>query len=454
MKKWASLIASILGAAVLGGCAGPAGRTAADETRDPYFRPKRVYSVNLNQAWDLTLKALNREGVPLEMVNRETGVVQTAYQNISPWERNKCDIRFSAEPQRRTYIYVRCRYEGRKEATEPFRDFTYTSPREAMRAEEELYRKLEPYILPFEGTAAASPEAPPPSVPRAAAPIVEKSASQPPAAPPPAPPPAARAEAAPPVSMAVPPKPEIREETIGAGAASPKLEPGSGAAAPGPPPAAAAAADPRPAPAAPPAKTEAVPPAARVAPPQTGVEKPGVPEFLVTVAPTNVRGGPSTRGKVLTVLPRGERVEKIGESGNWVRIRLPWGEDGWVFSDFLQSPSAAATAPLPKPSAGARSAQPRPPSAKIAPPKAPLVPPAVKAGEPAPRGAVAVKKPLFATKDITPMRGEPDAGGRVVLVLKKGRRVEKLAESGEFAQVRLPWGDTGWVPTRSLQSVP
>jgi uncharacterized protein YgiM (DUF1202 family) len=85
--------------------------------------------------------------------------------------------------------------------------------------------------------------------------------------------------------------------------------------------------------------------------------------------------------------------------------------------------------------------------------KAEVVPPQAKAGEPVKKSAEAARKSLFATKDITRMRAEPDAKSKVVLVLKKGRRVEKLAESGEFTRVRLPWGDTGWVLTRSLQPV-
>jgi uncharacterized protein YgiM (DUF1202 family) len=52
------------------------------------------------------------------------------------------------------------------------------------------------------------------------------------------------------------------------------------------------------------------------------------------------------------------------------------------------------------------------------------------------------------------MRAEPNSNSKAVLVLKKGRRVEKLEESGEFTKVRLSWGDSGWVLTRFLQAVP
>ena len=409
MEKRTLFIALILGVAILGGCAGPAGRPVSQEVQDSNFRPKRVYAVNLNQAWDLILKALNREGIPLEMVNRETGVIQTGYQNLSVWERNKCDIRFSPEPQGKTYIYVRCRYEGRKEATEPFRDFTFSSPREAMKAEEELYRKLEPYILPFEGTSVAQEEGPTK------------------------------------VSPSLAPAPE--PETAAAPAPPPKVEPKAEAAALAAPLAAGEVKSPPP----PALRVEAAPPMSMVSPPKSEIKEEAIAVPLVTVAPANVRMAPSTRSKVMTVLPPGERVEKIGESGNWTKIKLPSGEEAWVSSAFLQPSSAVGVAPVLEPQSGVSSLQPQTPAAMVPAAKAERIPPRAQAGEPAKKGEEGLKKSLFATKDITRMRAEPNSKSKVVLVLKKGRQVEKLAESGEFTKVKLSWGDMGWVLTQSLQ---
>jgi uncharacterized protein YgiM (DUF1202 family) len=399
MKKGPFLVILMLGLTVLGGCGGTTGRTVTQETQDPYFRPKRVYAVDMNQAWDLTLKAMNREGISLETVNQEMGVIRTDYQNLTAWERNKCDIRFSPEPQRKTYIYVRCRYEGRKEAAEPFKDFTYSSPREAMKAEEDLYRRLEPYILPFEktfmpqeesvGKAPAKPApaavVPPAATPKAETvsppppPVVVKRAPEPvPSSPAPAP----KAEAAAPQGPIPVEKPEIREETL---------------------------------------------------------SKP-----VMTAAATNVRLAPSTQSRIITVLPKGERVEKIGESGNWSKIKLPSGVDAWVFTDFLQPASAA---PSPVPSAPIVA----PPPVK---PEAPPPPPVAKAAQPAGKSVEGPTKGFFVTKEITRMRAEPNLKSKVVLVLKKGRKVEKLDESGEFVRVRLSWGDSGWVQKRFLEPAP
>lgn len=63
-------------------------------------------------------------------------------------------------------------------------------------------------------------------------------------------------------------------------------------------------------------------------------------------------------------------------------------------------------------------------------------------------------KLIFMTQEVTKMWAEPNSKSKVILVLKKGRNVEKLGESGEFTKVRLPWGDSGWVLTRFLQAVP
>ena len=431
MKKGTIFIALILGGIIFGGCVGPAGGPVSQVDQNPYFRPKRVYAINMNQAWDLTLKAMNREGIPLEMVNRETGVIQTGYQNLSAWERNKCDIRFSPEPQRKTYIYVLCRYEGRKEATEPFRDFTYSSPRDAMKAEEEMYRKLETYILPFEGTSAAQEEAPAKVTPGLSpAPAAEKPAPKPEAA-------------------AAPTPPASGEKESSAGT-PPPAEPKAEATVPTAPPAAVTSPSPPP----PVPQVEAAPPVAMVSPPKSEIKEEALAVPLVTAGPTNVRMAPSTQSKVMTVLPKGERVEKIGESGNWTKIKLSSGEDAWVFSDFLRQASAGGMAPVLEPPSAGPSPKPPSPPAMTPAVKAGVVPPQARTGEPVKKSVEAAKKSLFATKDITGMRAEPNANSKVVLMLKKGRQVEKLAESGEFTRVKLSWGDTGWVLTRSLQPVP
>ncbi len=70
------------------------------------------------------------------------------------------------------------------------------------------------------------------------------------------------------------------------------------------------------------------------------------------------------------------------------------------------------------------------------------------------KGVEGPSKIILLTREVTKMWAEPTSKSKVVLVLKKGRRVEKLDESGEFTKVRLSWGDSGWVLTRFLQPAP
>ncbi len=404
----------------LGGCAGSGGKTVARQEAE--FRPKRVYAVEMKQAWDLILKALKREGIPLEIVNKEIGVIRTDYQNLSPWERSKCDIRFSQEPQRNTYIYVLCRYEGRKDANEPFRDFTYSSPQKAMKAEEEIYRKLEPHILSSERISPPQEEV---SV-KAANPSAPASLSENPG-------PRAKAAMplAPPGAVASPATVQAKAETVPP-RTSPMAEAGK------PQPAAGTAPPPR-------SKEEAAVITAAVLPKKSEIKEETLSTPLMTVAPTNVRVDPSTRSKIAAVLKKGERVEKTGESGSWTRIKLSSGEDAWVFTDFLQpaisEPSPASPAPAVQP----------PPQAKPEQARQILL---AEPGELNKKGIEGEAKTFFMTREIAKMWAEPSSRSKVVLVLKKGRKVERLTESGEFTKVRLSWGTSGWVLTRSLQTLP
>ena len=340
-------IAFLTGLIYLGACAQTVERIGPQGVGnvDPYFRPKRVYAVDANQAWDLTLKALNREGVSLEMVNRETGSIRTDYQNISAWQRTQCDIRLSPEPRNKTFIYIRCRYEGRKEATESFRDFTYSSPRETMKAEEEMYRKIEPYILPFERTLTAKEESvakvPPMPAPSltAATPLPKPEAASPPA-----------------------PSPPTEGQSRETSASTPKTEPSypkAEAGSPIPPP---AIVEEKPQPAAeslvkdaptsqPEAPASPAPPIS-ASPKKLEIVKEPMGPYLTTIEAANVRLAPSTQSQIITVLGKGERVELVGESGLWTKIKLPSGDTAWIFTAFLKEyyPREGVSTAKPSPS--------------------------------------------------------------------------------------------------------
>jgi SH3-like domain-containing protein len=51
---------------------------------------------------------------------------------------------------------------------------------------------------------------------------------------------------------------------------------------------------------------------------------------------------------------RGDRVEVLGRTRDWLRVRAPSGEEGWVREDFLRAPLTCPRprAPGPLPAAG------------------------------------------------------------------------------------------------------
>jgi uncharacterized protein YgiM (DUF1202 family) len=161
---------------------------------------------------------------------------------------------------------------------------------------------------------------------------------------------------------------------------------------------------------------------------------------------------PSTQGRLVTVLTKGEKAERVGVSGMWTKVKLFSGEIVWVHSDFLQEVKGGEGVPAVSErdeNAGSSARINRNPAAAQE-----RVPPVAGAKPKAPAaGVVERARTDLETKAVTRMRAEPSPTSKVVLVLKKGRQVEKIGESGEYSKVKLSWGDTGWVLTRSLTTI-
>ncbi len=58
--------------------------------------------------------------------------------------------------------------------------------------------------------------------------------------------------------------------------------------------------------------------------------------YMTLLKNGNVRVEPSTKSKIIRTLKKGEKVAKVDESGNWVKVRLASGETGWVFKSLLK----------------------------------------------------------------------------------------------------------------------
>jgi hypothetical protein len=89
-------------------------------------------------------------------------------------------------------------------------------------------------------------------------------------------------------------------------------------------------------------KEKAPPPARKVAPipfPPEGGAKAVQPQpkiFWITKKNAHLRERPSNESKIILTFKPGRKVEKIGESGNWVQVRIWETTTGWVLKDFLE----------------------------------------------------------------------------------------------------------------------
>ena len=57
---------------------------------------------------------------------------------------------------------------------------------------------------------------------------------------------------------------------------------------------------------------------------------------LVAVRECNIRIEPNNHCKILAIAAKGVTFEKIGQSGNWVHVKLASGGTGWVLKDLVK----------------------------------------------------------------------------------------------------------------------
>ena len=81
-----------------------------------------------------------------------------------------------------------------------------------------------------------------------------------------------------------------------------------------------------------PEREKAPPPARQVAP----VSSPSPKIFLLTKKNAHLRESPSAESKIILTFKPGRKVEKIEESGIWVRVRIWETTTGWIQKDFLE----------------------------------------------------------------------------------------------------------------------
>ena len=265
---------------------------------------------------------MRETNMPLALQDREKGILRTEYikgPDIRRPEkalstRYKYNLFFFKESERRTILNVRCLYEIKERSAPSFGNANDLYPDEVISLEKDLYRVIESSLLPLEASQRAAPRG--------------KDRSQAPASSSPA------SAASGPVPS--PERPREKEAIIfpppSAAPVPAAPKPQGTPASPTPPSREIQVASPPPASS--PTK-ERVPGAARPEPAAKAVSpKPRI--FLITKRNANLREGPSDQSKIILTLKPGRRVEKIGDSGNWVQIRIWETTTGWVQKELLQ----------------------------------------------------------------------------------------------------------------------
>ena len=49
-----------------------------------------------------------------------------------------------------------------------------------------------------------------------------------------------------------------------------------------------------------------------------------------------MRSVANDKSKIITTLKKGVKVENLGNSGNWFKVKLSSGLTGWVFKDLVK----------------------------------------------------------------------------------------------------------------------
>lgn len=71
-------------------------------------------------------------------------------------------------------------------------------------------------------------------------------------------------------------------------------------------------------------------------PPRRPEWVPTVPTVVVKASAANIKEGPSIQSATLITVRQGTMLEKVGEEGSWVKVKLESGEMGWIYGDLVE----------------------------------------------------------------------------------------------------------------------
>lgn len=196
----------------------------------------------------------------------------------------------------------------------------------------------------------------------------------------------------------------------------------------------------------------------------------------------NVRSSTDTSSmaNVVVSIPAGTQLmlldasdaAKIGQSGQWIHVRTPGGQEGYAAGWFLERVAAATPAPTTEPTPAPVNEAPIPstptPSTPVEPQSIPSSTPASQPSEPStPVDVNKDKLTVVVTQAVGAnglrLRKSPSMGGALVKMLKAGTRLtvvepakkakEKVGKTHQWIYVREPNGQRGYVAAEYVKLV-
>jgi uncharacterized protein YraI len=171
----------------------------------------------------------------------------------------------------------------------------------------------------------------------------------------------------------------------------------------------------------------------------------GVPtRARITGDGLQVRVSPGTAYEVIATLAEGDEVDVLGRDdiGDWVKVGLDSGEEGWVAAEFVDVGGNLKAVPVVTPEPIATPTTEPTPTAM----PSPTAPPEATASpSPVPTGTVPVSSRT--TGGGLRMRSGPGTTYEVLTFLAEGQEVDVLGrdETGEWLKISLDSGEEGWV---------
>lgn len=204
---------------------------------------------------------------------------------------------------------------------------------------------------------------------------------------------------------------------------------------------------------------------------------PALAAVIIERGPANIRSGPGTQHPVISTMPVGQTLEETGKSGDWFKVRLADGREGFVLSSLVRLESAVPgnTIIVPNSTINIRSG----PGTSYA-----IVGKAeagaamnvtassgqwskvrfdnkegfvatwlctIKTVEPSQFESGDIERKVVVLKNGTRVRSGPSENFGTVLTLNAGAQADYLASSDGWHRIRTSGGVTGWVDATDLR---